>query len=103
MFIARISRGRTIREFVIGILAVPTLFSALWFSVFSGSGIYFNHLQNAQLIDVVKIERNEIALFALLEQLPFPSFFIVCCYFINYFFFHYIRRLGNSCIRNAIK
>ncbi|GAA3153385.1 glycine betaine transporter OpuD [Blastococcus jejuensis] len=38
-FIARISRGRTIREFVVGVLAVPTLVSALWFSVFGSSGI----------------------------------------------------------------
>src|SRR5699024_10452537 len=33
-FIARVSRGRTIREFVIGVTAVPVLFSAIWFSIF---------------------------------------------------------------------
>ena len=38
-FIARISRGRTIREFVVGVLGVPTLVSGLWFSVFGGAGI----------------------------------------------------------------
>ncbi|WP_171253165.1 BCCT family transporter, partial [Acinetobacter baumannii] len=40
MFIARISKGRTIREFVLGVLLVPTLFSCLWFSVFGGTGLY---------------------------------------------------------------
>ena len=38
-FIARISRGRTIREFVAGVLLVPTMVSALWFIVFGGAGI----------------------------------------------------------------
>src|SRR5699024_12139572 len=38
-FIARVSRGRTIREFVFGVLAVPTLFCALWFTMFGGTGI----------------------------------------------------------------
>ncbi|MGH3354695.1 MAG: BCCT family transporter, partial [Nocardioidaceae bacterium] len=38
-FIARISRGRTIREFVIGVLLVPTVISAVWFVVFGGAGI----------------------------------------------------------------
>lgn len=39
IFIARISRGRTIRGFVVGVLAVPTLFSLLWFSVFGQIGL----------------------------------------------------------------
>ena len=38
-FIARISKGRTVREFVLGVLLVPTLFCALWFSVFGGTAI----------------------------------------------------------------
>lgn len=41
-FIARISRGRTIREFVFGVLFAPTLFSFLWFTVFGGSAIYLD-------------------------------------------------------------
>src|SRR5690606_25678914 len=39
IFIARISRGRTVREFVIGVLLVPTLVSFLWFAVLGGAGI----------------------------------------------------------------
>src|SRR5699024_166193 len=45
-FIARISRGRTIRQFIIGVLAVPTAFSAVWFSVFGGTGIFFEMFNN---------------------------------------------------------
>ena len=40
VFIARISRGRTVREFVAGVLLVPTLVTFLWFSVLGGSAIY---------------------------------------------------------------
>lgn len=40
MFIARISRGRTIREFVLGVVLIPTLVSLIWFSVIGSAGIY---------------------------------------------------------------
>lgn len=40
MFIARISRGRTIRQFVTGVLFVPSLVSLLWFAVFGGTAIH---------------------------------------------------------------
>ena len=64
-FIARISRGRTIREFVVGVLAVPTLLSGLWFSVFGGAGILAEQ-------DGADISRGgtESQLFALLDTLP---------------------------------
>ena len=64
-FIARISRGRTIREFVIGVLAVPTLVSGLWFSVFGGAGIF------AQEDGAALDERpTESQLFGLFDTLP---------------------------------
>ncbi|CAM2960309.1 glycine betaine transporter [Paracoccus aminovorans] len=40
IFIARISRGRTIREYCIGVILVPTVFSVFWFATFGGAGIY---------------------------------------------------------------
>lgn len=40
MFIARISRGRTIREFVLGVMLIPTVVSLIWFSVIGSAGIY---------------------------------------------------------------
>ncbi|MGY1824904.1 BCCT family transporter [Blastococcus sp. SYSU DS0541] len=64
-FIARISRGRTIREFVIGVLAVPTLVSGLWFSVFGGAGILAEQ-EGAGLAG----QATEQQLFALLDTLP---------------------------------
>ncbi|MGY1745556.1 BCCT family transporter [Blastococcus sp. SYSU D00695] len=64
-FIARISRGRTIREFVVGVLAVPTLLSGLWFSVFGAAGILAEQ-DGAGLSG----QRTESQLFGLLDTLP---------------------------------
>ncbi|RBY86490.1 BCCT family transporter [Blastococcus sp. TF02A-30] len=64
-FIARISRGRTIREFVVGVLAVPTLVSGLWFSVFGGAAILAEQ-DGAELAG----QPTESQLFGLLDTLP---------------------------------
>ncbi|NGP46859.1 BCCT family transporter [Bacillaceae bacterium SIJ1] len=73
-FIARVSRGRTIREFIIGVVGLPSIFCAFWFSVFGGTTIYFQE-QGQDIFAKVQSLGDEVALFALLEQFPF-SFFI---------------------------
>ena len=42
LFIARISKGRTIREFIFGVLVVPSMFGILWFTVFGNTAIWLN-------------------------------------------------------------
>ncbi len=69
IFIARISKGRTIREFVLGVLLVPTVFSMLWFAVFGGTGIHMELHGTGQLSELVQ-EDVTVALFSLFEQLP---------------------------------
>ncbi|SDC20452.1 glycine betaine transporter [Melghirimyces thermohalophilus] len=69
-FIARVSRGRTVREFVLGVLLVPTVFSALWFSVLGGSGLYAEMFDKAGIVDVMNSQGTESALFKLLESVP---------------------------------
>lgn len=69
MFIARISKGRTIREFVLGVLLVPTLFSCLWFSVFGGTGLYQVMFEGSNLAQLAK-EDVTMPLFLMLENLP---------------------------------
>ncbi|WP_027963054.1 glycine betaine uptake BCCT transporter [Halalkalibacillus halophilus] len=71
MFIARVSRGRTVREFVIGVLLVPTVFGALWFSVFGGSAISLEYHQNMDVYSVIGEIGEEGALFTVLESYPF--------------------------------
>ena len=69
-FIARISRGRTIREFVLGVLFVPTLFCVFWFSVFGGTAISLDMFDHVSLKPVVESQGAEVALFTLLEHFP---------------------------------
>ncbi len=68
-FIARISRGRTIREFLLGVIGVPVLLSALWFSTFGGSALYFEMFEDAGLAQLVSAEVSA-GLFGVLELLP---------------------------------
>lgn len=70
-FIARISRGRTIREFILGVLLVPTIFSALWFSVFGGTGISLDMFGDFGLHNIIAEEGKEVALFSLLQNFPY--------------------------------
>ncbi|WP_085524507.1 glycine betaine uptake BCCT transporter [Tuberibacillus sp. Marseille-P3662] len=73
-FIARVSRGRTIREFIIGVLAVPTVFCALWFAIFGGSGIHMEMFKDANIWQAMGEGDNvEVALFAALSHLPLSS------------------------------
>ncbi|WP_227356509.1 BCCT family transporter [Haladaptatus salinisoli] len=70
MFIARISKGRTVREFVIGVLFLPSLFSTIWLSTFGGSAL-FNALRgNGQALAIYNEAGQTVAMFALLEQFP---------------------------------
>ena len=72
MFIARISKGRTVREFVFGVMLVPTLISFLWLSTFGGTAMYFQTSGIADLISAIDVDVS-IALFAMLEHLPLTS------------------------------
>lgn len=69
MFIARVSRGRTIKEFVLGVLLVPSLFGFVWFSVFGGTGLYLEMFTNGNIAEAVKTDVTS-ALFTTLQQLP---------------------------------
>lgn len=67
IFIARISRGRTIREFLIGVIVAPTLFSILWFGVFGGLG-FFDALRQEGALSAVNSENLDATTFALLQR-----------------------------------
>lgn len=70
MFIARISRGRTIREFIAGVLLVPVLFTFLWMTVFGNTAIALDLSGAAPIVRTVA-DNLPVALFEVLQQLPF--------------------------------
>jgi glycine betaine transporter len=71
MFVARISRGRTIREFLLGTIAAPTGFGFLWFAAVGGTSIDIQESGRADLLAAVA-ESPQSALFAALDVLPIP-------------------------------
>ncbi len=72
MFIARISKGRTVREFILGVLLVPSLLSFFWMSVFGGTAL---NLQMNGIGDIAGAVQTDvsIALFSMLENLPWTQ------------------------------
>jgi glycine betaine transporter len=75
VFIARISRGRTIREFILGVLLAPTTFSIFWFGVFGGMGFFQGA---AQRLDPAVVRENiNQTTFLLLQNLPLSGLTIV--------------------------
>src|SRR5690606_21291410 len=70
MFIARISRGRTIREFVVGVLMVPTGFTFLWMTIYGNSALHLIMADGmASLADAVAAD-SSTAIYAFLQNLP---------------------------------
>lgn len=71
LFIAKISRGRTIREFVVCVLLIPTVFNLLWMTVF-GNGAIWMDAQTAGMLTQAAAETDRL-LFLFLNQLPLPA------------------------------
>ncbi len=69
LFIARISKGRTIREFIFGVLVIPSMFGILWFTVFGNTAIWLNDGDAAGTLGQM-ISSPETLLFKFLDYLP---------------------------------
>jgi choline/glycine/proline betaine transport protein/BCCT family betaine/carnitine transporter len=71
MFIARISKGRTIREFVLAVLIIPSILSFIWLTTFGGTAIKINAMQNGHLFQTVN-DNLSVGLFEMLRYLDAP-------------------------------
>lgn len=76
IFIARISRGRTIREFIAGVMLVPTLVGMIWFSVLGGSGLFRQLFGAGDLVEDGAVNIDSV-LFKVLADLPFGTIFSI--------------------------
>jgi choline-glycine betaine transporter len=85
MFVARISRGRTIREFVFGVVAAPTGMGFIWFALVGGTGINLQTSGQADLVGAV--DTPELSLFTALDALPLPAVTSAICIFLIALFF----------------
>ena len=85
MFIARISRGRTLREFVFGVMFIPLGFIFAWFSIFGNSGIF--HAATDPTLAKTAIESPAMGLFALFEHYAHPAIWSSVSVIIGLIFF----------------
>jgi glycine betaine transporter len=85
-FIARISRGRTIREFVLGVLIAPSVFTMVWFAVFGASAIQTDNALDGA-ISAQAAEDEAVALFVFLEQYPGTLFTWILAIVLIWIFF----------------
>ncbi|WP_330110123.1 choline BCCT transporter BetT [Methylophaga thalassica] len=70
MFIARVSRGRTIRQFILGVLFVPVGFTFMWMTFFGGTAIHMELGNLAGVISGAVSENSAIAVFSMFEHMP---------------------------------
>jgi glycine betaine transporter len=87
MFIARISKGRTIRQFVVYVILVPSVVSFVWFSILAGSAFDLQLTGVKDLGAVLADEGTESALFATLREYPLSSITVVLAVFLVAIFF----------------
>ena len=73
LFIARISRGRSIREFILGVMLIPTLFTLLWMTIFGNSAIDLVYSQGVVELGEMVSQDSSVALFVFLENFPLTS------------------------------
>ncbi len=86
LFIARISRGRTIREFVFGVLFIPLGFTLAWMSIFGNSALE-QALGGASELGRVAIEQPSIALYQMLQNYPWSRAVITVTVLVSFVFF----------------
>ena len=73
MFIARISKGRTLREFLLSVLLVPTLLTFIWLTIFGNTALYQEMVLHHGIVNAVN-ENVAVALFVMLQNLPLSFF-----------------------------
>ncbi|KZN28810.1 BCCT family transporter [Pseudoalteromonas luteoviolacea] len=76
LFIARISKGRTIREFVIGVTCIPTAFTLLWMTIFGNSALAMIFEQGLTNISQMVSDNSAVALYVFLENYPLSQILI---------------------------
>lgn len=87
VFIARISKGRTIREFVIGVLLIPSGVTFIWFTIMGGAALHSELMGPGGLVEAINDKGAPVSLFALLAQFPAPALTSVVAMFLVAVFF----------------
>ncbi|MGL5729993.1 MAG: BCCT family transporter [Bacteroidales bacterium] len=88
LFIAKISKGRTIREFIIAVLLIPSLFNFIWMTVFGSSAVHID-INSGNGVLSRFVDNPDVLLFRFLDQLPFSTLtsltalLVICVFFVT--------------------
>lgn len=86
IFVARISRGRTIKELIFGALMVPVLFTIFWFCAFGGAALTLVMNGDQVFVNLIETGSYEVALFHLLGSMPMSTITIIAAIFLLFTF-----------------
>ncbi len=86
VFLARISRGRTIRGFIVGVMVVPSLVFFIWFCVFGGTAMYVDMFEGGTIAEQTTADLNS-AFFATLDHFPLAAVTSAIAVFLVVMFF----------------
>ena len=87
LFLGRISRGYTVRQYINFNLIIPSIFAIVWMTIFSGSTLYLNELLDNSLFTLMSNNGEESVMYALLNELPMGrilSIFTLLIIFLSY-------------------
>ncbi|MDX5594338.1 BCCT family transporter [Pseudovibrio sp. SPO723] len=84
LFLGKISRGYTVRQFILTNLVFPSLFACVWMSIFSGSALFFDMHGNGLLHNALTNTGAESVVYTMLEQLPLPGITAVIFVFVSF-------------------
>jgi len=98
-FIARISKGRTVKEFILGVLIIPAVITILWMTIFGGTALHFILQGDTSLVTAVNSDIST-ALFVFLQKIPFTSILSVIAILLVAFFFITSSDSGSLVIDN---
>lgn len=86
MFLARISRGRTLREFVVGTMAIPFMYIVMWISIFGNAALDFIRNGHQDFAEMT-VETPELGFYTLLQEYPLPTVMIAVATFVGLLFY----------------
>lgn len=98
-FIAKISKGRTVKEFILGVLLVPATITTIWMTVFGGTALHSILLGDISIIDAVQADIST-ALFIFFQDFPFTNVLSVLAVILVAFFFITSSDSGSLVIDN---
>lgn len=104
LFIARISKGRTIKELIFGVLLIPLGFTLLWLAVFGNAAIHMVFIQGMKDLGAAVVADPQMAIYRFLEYLPLPQVTVIFAIVISFVLFLAPVDSGSLMISNlAIK